>query len=58
MLVRRLISYILWLPFQREFRRECAEWREFDKIWRPEMEKHWREYAQAAKIARSDIKRQ
>jgi hypothetical protein len=41
---RRFITWLLWRPFRGEFERECAKWREFDREWRPEMEKHWEEY--------------
>jgi hypothetical protein len=43
---QRFITWLLSLPFQGEFERECAYWREFDAAWRSEMEKHWSEYCE------------
>lgn len=54
---QRFIIWLLSLPFQGEFERECAYWREFDAVWRSEMEKHWREYADARRKSHADSKK-
>jgi len=53
---RRFITWLLWLPFQRELERECDKWQAFDREWRPEMEKHWREYAEAVRKRMQDTR--
>jgi hypothetical protein len=57
-LFRRLITWLLDLPFRGEFERECAKWREFDAKWRAECEQHYSEACEQAKIRMQDTKGQ